>query len=423
MITREKFAKLEEILLYLYGILVFINKDTIRFCAGAVIVVLVLRKILFKEKLECGNENLKKFLLFFVIGGTIWNFFGGMSYKPARNFLKMARYMPIIFYIYPMMKRDKKIVYKFLISCLVGYFLLLGKVILQYKPGNFRTPGFEDINTTGLLGAIVASISMGFAIGEEKIYKKLIFIILSTTGVFITIATKGRGPLISIVVSTFLSLGVYLFLRIELKRIAKFLFIFIIAIPLFYRSIPQKNLARFKNLFNTEQTYSNASNGLRVEMWKNAIWRIKQNPVFGSGTKYDGEKLFDKYVDMMPENTKIEKWYKKQFKEKTKDRSFNDSHCMYLNAIVDNGIFVVILFSIWFLLPCYLVFKYFGKNDEKMLPISLLAGIISFEIQGLFWPIWRKTQQATFWILLALIIVLCLEEKNESYSSSRGNRE
>lgn len=415
MINREKFAKFEEILLYLYGILIFINKDTIRFCAGAVIIVLILRKILFKEKLECGNENLKKFLLFFVIGGTIWNFFGGMSYKPARNFLKMARYMPIVFYVYPMIKKDKKIVYKFLISCLIGYFILFFKVLQQSRSGMYRAEGYAGINPTGLLGAIVGSVSIGFAIGKNEFWKKSIYIILSVSGALITIATKGRGPFVSIIGTTIIIIGLYIFSKIELKRIAKFLLIFIIAVPLFYKSIPQKNLERFKNIFDTEQTVGNSSNGLRVEMWKNAIWRIKQNPVFGSGTKYDGENLFKKYVEQMPEKTKEEKWYKEAF-----EHGFDDAHNMYLNATVDNGLFVIVLAAIWFGIPGYLVFKYFRKNEEKILPISLLSGIISFEIQGLFWPIWRKSQQAVFWILLALIISLCLEGKNEQNSSSEN---
>lgn len=398
-ISRENFNKFEEGVLYLYGILVFLNVDQIKLATTILILVLILRKLLFKERLECGNEKLKNFLLLFIVGGTVWNFLGGMSYKSARNFIKLCRYMSIIFYIFPMIKRDKKILYKFFVSCLVGYLILFIKVLQEYITGSYRVIGFSGINTTAKIGSIMASIFFPFSFEVKKIYKKIICLLLTLVGIFFIIASKGRGPLVSFCIVASLTIFILPLLKIKKEQIIKTIVLIFIFTSIFYIKIPKENLARYNNIFKVEQTIENSSNGLRIEMWKNAIWRIKQNPIFGSGTKYDGENLFKKYVEKMPERTTEEKWYKETFLH-----GFNDAHNMYLNAVVDNGLFVIFLFFIWFLIPIYLVLEYSKNSEDRILIFSLLTGIISYDIQGIFWPIWRNEEQVHFWILFGILV-------------------
>ena len=406
-ITREQYNRLEEIVLYVFGLSLFINEKLMSNLPFLMIAFLIIRKFVYKEKLECGNERLKKFLIFFLVVGTCWNFIGGMSYKPARAFLKMERYLVLVFYIYPMVKREKKILRNFLIVSILGYLYLLKVVVVQYFQNIDRVPGIEDVNTTGLIGAVVGSIAGSMAIGEEKTLKKIGYTLLLVSGIFVTIATKGRGPLVSIFVALFFSLVIYIFVKKKFKNILITILIGILTLTLFYKTIPQEKLNRFNNIFNTEQSVNNSSNGLRVEMWKNAIWRAKQKPIFGSGTKFDKDKLFQKYIENMPEETNVQKYYKGMMR-----KNFDDAHNMYLNALVDNGAFILMLLILWFGIPGYLLFKIKDIEDKNM-PIAYIIGIISFEAQGLFWPIWRKPNQSIFWTLLALAVVLTLRKEED----------
>ena len=108
----------------------------------------------------------------------------------------------------------------------------------------------------------------------------------------------------------------------------------------------------------------------------------------------------------MPEENEVQKHYKRAL------RRFDDAHSMYLNAIVDNGTFVIVLFLVWFYAP-FLALKYVKDSENKVLIVSLLGGMVSYEIQGLFWPIWRNAQQAIFWVLFTFILSLILIEKKE----------
>lgn len=409
---RVYFDKVEEMLLYLFGLTLFINEKFMSNIPIFMVMFLILRRVIYKEKLDCGSEKLKKFIIYFVVLGVVWNFLGGMSYRPARAFLKMGRYIPLIFFVYPMLKRDQKIFRNFVIVSLLGYLYLFRVVVLQYLAHIYRADGLSDINTTGLIGGIVASLAGAMAIPEKNIFKKIGYTIIFLSGLFITIATKGRGPMLSILLSLIASVGLHIYIKTELKEFAKVLSVILIGSLLFFKAVPQDKLDRFKDMFRTEKTYDNISNALRVEMWKNAIWRIKQKPILGSGTKYDRDNLFQKYVEQMPENTDLERFYKNIFKS-----GFDDAHSMYLNAAVDNGIFIFYLFGIWFGIPGYFILKHLRKIQNKGLVISLISGIISFEVQGLVWPIWRKHNQSFFWILLSFLIFYILYEGQESRRS------
>ncbi|MGL4867717.1 MAG: O-antigen ligase family protein, partial [Cetobacterium sp.] len=351
------------------------------------------------------NEKIKKILIYFLIIGVFWNLIGGMNYRPAREFLKMERYLPLIFYIYPIMKRDKRILRNFLIVTVLGYSYLLKTVTVQYLGNVYRASGLSDINTTGLFGAIVGSVAGAMAISEKKISKKILYIGLFLSGIFITVATQGRGPLLSIVVAVGVSIGLHIYIKTSFKDILKIFIVIFIGVGLVFKNIPPEKLGRFSNIFNTEKSYENVSNGLRVEMWKNAVWRIKQNPIFGSGTKYDKEDLFQKYVQKMPETTELERYYKNIFKS-----GFDDAHSMYLNAAVDNGLFILYLCIIWFGIPSYFIKYKLNKIENKEIAIATLSGIVSFQFQGLFWPIWRKHNQSLFWLLLAILIYTIYSE-------------
>ncbi|MGL5413924.1 O-antigen ligase family protein [Cetobacterium sp.] len=401
--NRERFYKIEEILLYILGLCLFLNFEYTKFLVLLIIIDLIIRKVLFKEELNCGNENIKKFIIWFLIIGMFWNFLGGMNYKPARNFLKISRYIPLLFFLYPLFEKSKKYLERFLLFSLGSYLILLVNVIKEYdytKPW-IRVEGFEGISTTGDIGSIVSLFSFGLFLKEKKIIKKIIYFIIYISGIFVTIATKGRAPLLSIATGTFILLCLEIYSNFSFKKIVSILGLLIIGTFIGLSYLPENTIDRFKTTFHTEKTDKNTSNGLRIEMWKIGIKRVKENPIFGSGTKYDKENLFRKFVEELPDNTEVDRNYKYQLL----NLGFNDAHNMYINAAVDNGIYVLSLLIIWFGIPSYLLFKSYKDVILNKYYLSSLGGIIAILIVGAFWMFWRTPEQIYFWVLYSIMLI------------------
>ncbi|MGL5458241.1 MAG: O-antigen ligase family protein [Cetobacterium sp.] len=399
---RESYYKLEEFLLYLIGLCLFLDFEYTKILASIVIIDLIVRKIFFKESLNCGNENIKKIIIWFLIIGIFWNFLGGMSYKSARNFLKISRYIPFLFFLYPLFEKSKKYLERFLLFSLGSYLILLVNVIKEYdytKPW-IRVEGIEGISTTGNVGSIVALFTFGLFLKEKSVLKKIVYFIIYMSGIFITVATNGRAPFLSIVIGTIILLCLEIYSNFSFKKIVSILGLLIIGTFIGLSYLPENTIDRFKTTFHTEKTDKNTSNGLRIEMWKIGIKRVKENPIFGSGTKYDKENLFRKFVEELPDNTEVDRNYKYQLL----NLGFNDAHNMYINAAVDNGIYVLSLLIIWFGIPSYLLFKSYKDVILNKYYLSSLGGIIAILIVGAFWMFWRTSEQMYFWILYSIML-------------------
>ncbi|MGL5231666.1 MAG: O-antigen ligase family protein, partial [Cetobacterium sp.] len=380
--------------------------------ASVTILVLIGRKVLYKEPLDCGNEKIKKFIIGYILIGIVWNFIGGMSYKPVRNFLKMARYMPFVFFLYPLFQKKKEFFNRFLICGLGSYLILLGKVLSEYKKNPFgRVDAFEGVNPTGTMGAMVAVFSFGLFVSEKNIFKKIGFLAIYLSGVWITVATQGRAPLVGALLGTGLVIGLELYSNFNVKKMMILFLATLILIVGGLKTIPPQKLARFKTAFNTEKTIENHSNGLRLEMWKVGIKRVAENPIFGSGTKFDRENLFKKFAEELSEKTEADKNYKYQLL----NLGFNDAHSMYINAAVDNGVYVVSLLILWFLIPGYLVIKNIKSLKDKRYLLGAVGGITVYLTVGAFWMLWRTPEQMYFWILLTIMFstITFNESENE----------
>ena len=401
-ITKEKYLKIKEIILYLFGISFFINFDIAKVFFHIMFIFLLIDIFYFKEKLTCGNDNLKKFIIFLVFGGIIWNFCADFNYKAARAYFKINRYFILVFYLYPLIKYKKEILRNFLISLLSSYTILFIQGINFYNTHKhlnyYRLDVFEGVMDVALLVAVVGAFSFGQIIeNKSKKYKIINSLVLCMT-IFLLMITQTRAALLAIIVSI---IGMIIISK-NLKVILISLVSGILVLVCFLQ-MPQAE--RFKsNTFNIKVTTNNMSNGLRVEMWKNAIWRFKQHPIMGSGTKQD-YKLFAEYVKNMPEKTETQKVYKKIF-----EKGFDDAHSMYLNLLTDNGVFSFFQFSfILLILPFILI-----KNKDYEYRISLLGSLIVFSVYGLVWPLWRHSwNPMLLWCIVALIIISNLEEMNK----------
>lgn len=388
--VKEKYLKFKEINLYLFGLSFFSNFDLAKIFLGIMIGCLVIDIFYYKEKLECGNNKLRNFLIFLVLGGTVWNFCADFNYRAARAYLKINRYAIIIFYLYPLVKNNKIILRNFIISLTISYITLIIRGINFYfieKKRN-RFGSFEGIMDVAVLVAVVGAFCFGNIIKLKELrYKFLNGIILFFT-IFLLIITQTRAALLAFVIGV---LGVLLFNR-NIKIIITSC---ILGGFLLFGFLQTPYSARFKsNTFNAKVSLNNMSNGIRVEMWKNAIWRFKQHPIMGSGTKQD-DKLYREYVNNMPEETEVQRVYKQAFKD-----GFDDAHSMYFNSLTDNGLFLVVqLIFIFGILPYILL-----KNSEYLYSLGMMGGLISYYTFGVAWPIWRHGwDPMLFWLMVSFV--------------------
>lgn len=404
-INKEKYLRLKEIVLYLFGISFFTNFDIAKMILQVMAVFLLGDIFYFKERLDCGSEKLKKFILFLVIGGVIWNFCADFDYRAARAYFKINRYFIIVFYIYSLVKYKKEILDKFIITLLISYlFLFLQgvKFYFDYQPlGQKRFDSFENsYMVTSLIATVLGVISFAQILSEKSKKSKLFFLILLGSSIFIITISQTRAALIALIGG----MGVVILFTKNIKIIISTIILGIILLIGFFQT---DYSTRFKeNTFNTKIELSNMSNGLRVEMWKNAIWRIKQHPIMGSGTK-QGYELFEEYVENMPEETETQRIYKETF-----ENGFDDAHSMYLNGLTDSGIFFVLqLFFILVSIPYILL-----KNKNYKYRLAILGGCFSYYIYGVVWPLWRHGWDPIFlWLMIAFVCLSynCECDKNK----------
>lgn len=387
----EKYFKLKEVVLYIFGLFIFINFGIAENLYYLMCLFLVIDIFYYKNKLECGNEKIKKIILFIVIFGTCWNYFADFNYRAARAFFKINRYFFFVFYLYPLIKKDKNILKNFFISMAGSYFILFLDGVNTYfiKKNAARYGGFYGIMVTALISSMIGAFSFINLILAKLKIEKFISGVIFFSSIFLLVISQTRAALLALVLAILCGI----ILTKNIKIIILTIVTGLISLGIFWKT-PQAE--RFKsNTFNTKVSLNNMSNGLRVEMWKNAIWRYKQHYITGTGTKQD-KKLFDEYVRNMKETTETEKRYKETF-----IRGFDDAHSMYLNNLVYNGIFA--FFQFFFalvLIPMIVLKNYYSKYS-----LPILSTWITYHIYAVVWSLNRGgSDPLIYWIMIGIIL-------------------
>lgn len=387
----EKYFKIKEILLYIFGLFIFINFDIAQNLYYIMCLFLVIDMFYYKNKLDCGNEKLKKIILFIVIFGTFWNFFADFNYRAARAFFKINRYFFFVFYLYPLIKKDRNILKNFFISIIGSYFVLFLDGINTYfiKKNVVRYEGFYGIMATALISSMMGAFSFINLILSKLKIEKIISGVIFLDSIFLLVISQTRAALLALVLAILCGI----ILTRNIKTIILTIGMGLIALGIFWHT-PQAT--RFKsNTFNTKVSLNNMSNGLRVEMWKNAIWRYKQHYITGTGTKQD-KKLFDEYVMNMKESTETEKRYKETF-----IRGFDDAHSMYLNNLVYNGIFAFFQFFFGLILIPVIILK----NCCSKYSLPILSAWIAYHVYAVVWPLNRGgSDPLIYWMMIGIIL-------------------
>ncbi len=253
----------------------------------------------------------------------------------------------------------------FLLTGIKVGLILLGIIIIdQLLSGHPRPSG--DMNA-GVFGNL--AVSMFFVVlvfYKQESFKHKVFTLISLlSGVFVIAASGTRGAWLSFL---FLLVG-YLYFLYRQKTLSsarsKIIAVLIIAGVLSVVSLNQSVKDRTHLAYTQtsawllgEKTPNSVS--LRLEMYKTAIYNVKDVPFFGHGLRTSNIVLhnlapagFQKYVV-----------------------SFNHLHNAYLTNYFNGGIFLLVALLLLLFIPLWLFIKENSQNYEE--PIFIAGALLTF---------------------------------------------
>lgn len=423
IIKRELFFKVEEYLTYLIGILLFTKFENLKLLMYFILLMVLLRKVIYGEPLDCGSDKLKKILIFFLIGGIFWSFLSNFNYRDSRVFFHTNKYIILVFFLYPIFQKKKEILNNFFIALGMSIVICSAFGIKEFnittKIPSYRINIFNGILPTAITGFIGVISGLTFLINsKEKKTRIFAGIICLLSYIIITLA-QTRSVFLALGCTIIILFGVLLY-----KNIKNYILI-LIMILLFgvtIKIMPTQVIERLKTTFNVERTTKNTSNSIRIDMMKIAKYRIVKEPIFGHGTYIRGEN-FEEYVENMPEITPNERNLKKIF-----ENGFDESHNVYLNLIVYYGIFSIYYFGIMIFILLTICRNCRVKN-KSLYNINLATGCsyLGFLIIGIFWPLLGESWTSfLFYTIMAIILsingLLRAEDIQYQFSLEEGKK-
>jgi O-antigen ligase len=148
----------------------------------------------------------------------------------------------------------------------------------RYVEGNRVAVNWSyDPNDTALFFVMVLALTLPAAKYVKPLYRRCLYF-LTVMGVGAVVLTQSRGGLVAGVATVTvwgLSKGLKGILRIGLLGV--------LGVTLIMAIVPAEHLERFYSIFNLESDYNMTAKGGRMDIWKNGLILVKENPVFGTG--------------------------------------------------------------------------------------------------------------------------------------------
>ncbi|MCX8094056.1 MAG: O-antigen ligase family protein [Candidatus Goldbacteria bacterium] len=294
----------------------------------------------------------------------------------------------------------KKILVLILISNLIVSFYGLmqscGFDPLRWQTDFSRRAASTLGNPNFLAGHLLLAIPFGISLFFSKRVPKSVSIIIIIVLCSALILSQTRGAYIGFIASLtifFILVSKYekeSFVKLKTYSIVVFLMVFIIL--LLYIIINLEMRTKIKNAL----TLKDSSAKIRLSLWKNTMYLIKDNPLFGSG----------------PGNFEIKYAYYQYKSLKYKDFFDNDfyksahAHNDLLQIMGEYGLlasgFIVALFYLIFLNGISILKT---QNNAKFFIIGILSSVIGILIHGLFnFPLLIIPTASTFYILLGSLV-------------------
>lgn len=253
------------------------------------------------RKLKFGNCE-KAFLLLGLLIGIGVTYTPSSAYGLQKAILFNFMALPIVI-LSPYIIKDEKNLKKLLstITITLVIFVILSLILSQRFTGIGRESALLDITVAAqYLGIAIGIFMMKIFLGERGIFKKTIYLILTSIALILLLKTGTRAAFLALIILSlfliwFLSLNSKIFYESLLLKgfLVGFIFLaFLVATPFFFKNlIPidllEKRIGSFHGMFSDfsslEMTYWQNSRG-RALNFNCAVEGFLKRPVFGLGT-------------------------------------------------------------------------------------------------------------------------------------------
>jgi len=273
--------------------------------------------------------------------------------------------------------------------------LVLGIIIFQQLlSGVYRPSGIINAAVFGNLA--VSLFFLTFLLSEYKSLKDKIFTFASLfSGLFIIVASGTRGAWLSFLLLSCVYLYFYYKQKIKLSTKSKFLILIMITIAVAIVSFNQSIKVR-SQLAYTEITSwmsgdkSPTSVGIRLEMYKLAIEKIEDVPLFGHGYRTSNIVVFK---DSQSSGGKL-------------SYTYNHLHNAYLTNYFNGGIVLLGALLLLLFVPLRIFLKANTQNRDSPVFISGVMLALGYTSYGMVNILFGDTYMNGFYVFFLAIFLL-----------------
>lgn len=305
------------------------------------------------------NDDRLLFWVFFVFVISIyvaalsdWIRFGSVVKMTLDRFSLFILVLPVMVLLLNVSDRKEWLWYGVVIGAISGFSLALYERLVL---GLGRASGSENAILFGNMSMLLGFLSLtaaAYYFSQKRFFLLLFALIGGVCGIGGSILSGSRGGWVAALLVTFFLLWVFrnLLGRKLLSKVilSGFLMISIVVV------VPQTGVqARIGQAVSdithyADNTGKESSVGLRLDMWKTAVYMFQQNPIFGVGES-QVKKIKQNLADTGSVSQKIV--------------PFHHTHNEFLDAASKRGIIGVIFILVLYLVPLKLFMKKMHQNE------------------------------------------------------------
>ena len=404
--------KLGEFGAYSFAMSLLLNRDYLSRGFFLMLISIIINRLIFKKKIEFVKNRVFYFYIFILMAGSIWNFFSPGGVDSSLSFFDLNKKFILIFLLFNIIDNIEKLkILLFFIS--MGLFCSSAYTILEFYQKGISNPLYRVGGFLGI-GRLSAFLAMNVTFLFSYIYpikksKQIALNGLYTLSLISVILTKSR--MLFLIVLIFHVIVILFYFNIR-KIIICSIMLLILIVASKETSVFKEYKKRIYSISNIDENHSNL---LRIYMWKAAVKRYEENPIFGVGSKNSkqyivkySENLIKEKNDMEVEELKKIKYISKELKNK-----YEESHNIYLNFLSELGIFSLLyIIQFFWIIPrnFFEVYKNLSKKDDKVLLICALMTIFCYYLYGVSWSIWMVYPELQYALHICIFILVFYEK-------------
>ncbi len=377
---------------------------TMVICAEIIVVLFayLLKVIRGKRSIKFGflDISVLTFAVYMLFGG-LFSVTASSSIPPVLVFLCFI----VSYFLIVNLVKTKAFIKKIISSSLISFFVCSAYGIYQnffVAPDTTWTDEdmfseietrvvstFENPNVFGEYLILLIPLCIALFFVSKKASERFSYFLCLFTSIVALIYTWSRGAWLGCIAS------LIVFFVILSKRAISFYFLGVFALPLAIPFLPSSVTERFVSIGNM----ADSSTSYRVFIWEASVKMIKDYFFTGIGVGTDAfQTVYSEYalagIETAPH-----------------------SHNLYLQIMVELGIFGFAVFALTIALFIIKVFSYLKNGTDrstKLISGAIMCGILAFLVQGITDYVWYNYRVfGIFWMLIALCVALINSSENE----------